>query len=46
MTSKMQKNKAYHKLNNGGIKLEEMPDYSNEVSKKRRIELGEFLYEI
>ena len=46
MTSKLQKNKAYHKLNKGGVKLEEMPDYSNEISRKKRDELGEFLYDL
>ena len=46
MTSKLQKNKSYHKLNKGGVSLEEMPDYSNDVSKKKREELGEFVYEM
>ena len=46
MSSKLQKNNAYSKLNKGGIQLEEMPNYSNEISKNKREEFGKFVYEM
>ena len=45
MTSKLNKSKDYLKLDKGGVKLDKMPDYSNEVTKKKADELGAFLYD-
>jgi hypothetical protein len=41
----MNKSKDYLKLDKSGVKLDKMPDYSNEITKKKVDELGTFLYD-
>ena len=45
ISSNLRKNKSYDKLSKGKIILEGIPDFSNEISKKKREEFGKFVFD-
>lgn len=45
MTSKFNQTRNYQKFGATGVKLEKMPDYSNEIVLKKKNEFGSFIYD-
>lgn len=41
----MSKHQAYKKLNDSGVLLAEMPDYSTPLTKAKKLEFGDFSYQ-
>ena len=45
LTSKVNQTRSYQRFGISGVKLEKMPDYSNEVVKEKRKQFGAFVYD-
>lgn len=45
LTSKFNQTRAYQKFGASGVKLESMPDYSNEQVREKKSQYGAFLYD-
>jgi len=44
MSSKFNGSKSYMKFSNDAVKLDSMPDYSNDMIKKVKMQHGNFVY--
>lgn len=45
MTSKFNQTRVYQRFGNNAVKLDKMPDYSNELVKEKKQQFGEFVYD-
>lgn len=45
MTSKFNQTRVYQRFGNNAVKLDKMPDYSNELIREKKIQFGDFNYD-
>jgi hypothetical protein len=45
MTSKFNQTKSYQKFGACGVKLDNMPDFSNDLVKEKKNQFGAFVYD-